>query len=322
MENILLPIPYFHTVFTTDHCINDLAYHNPEAIYNLLFESASRVLKQFGRKYLGGEIGFSGIIHTTGQRLQPHIHVHFMVTGGALIENSKGYAWKKSADDFLVPVVELAVAFRNDFCAGVLKLHQATALRLVGSCTEMDLPKLVREMLAPKWEVYIQKPVAGTGALTAYLGRYMQKTAISNRRILNLENGRVTFEYRDNKERDETQRGKVKVMTLSAVEFIHRFVRHILPQGFVRVRHFGLHASSMRLKLKLARLLLGVPDESPHLQRLELGDWLRKIGAGDALTCPFCGVGQLSLGRAFALLPGFRLWLLMLVAPVLGKEET
>ena len=154
MEALLLPIPYFHTVFTTDHRINDLAYHNPEVIYNLLFETSSRVLKQFGKQYLGGEIGFSGIIHTSGQTLQPHIHVHFMVTGGALVPTSTGYEWRKSADDFLVPVVELAVEFRNAFCAGLLKLYKAKTLRLVGSCAELDVAALVQKMLATKWEVY------------------------------------------------------------------------------------------------------------------------------------------------------------------------
>jgi hypothetical protein len=170
--------------------------------YNLLFATSSQVLKQFGRQYLGGEIGFSGIIHTGGQTLQPHIHVHDMVTGGALVASAKSYEWRKRAADFLVPVVALAVECRKAFCAGLLKLHQAQALRLVGACAELDLPALVQRMLTTKWEVYIQKPVAGSGALTAYLGRYMQKTASSNQRILKLEDGQVTFAYRDNTARD------------------------------------------------------------------------------------------------------------------------
>lgn len=330
MEGLLLPIPYFHTVFTTDHRINDLAYHNPEAIYNLLFATASGVLKAFGKKYLGGELGWSGILHTTGQSLQAHIHLHFMVTAGALVRTAAGYEWRKCADGWLFPVVELAADFRNTFCAGLLKLEQAGQLRLVGSCARLDMAKLVQEMLATKWEVYIQKPVAGNGALTAYLGRYMQRTAIGNRRLVRLADGQVTFEYRDNKERDEQNRGTLKRMTLPAVEFIHRFVRHILPQGVacpersrrVRVRHFGLHASARRLHLKVARLLLGASFELPVVPKLELGGWLSKLGLAAGLTCPHCGVGQLSLGRAFAPLLGLRLWLLTLLGwPVLGRVQ-
>ena len=155
-----------------------------------------------------------------------------MVSGGALVRTAAGYEWRASAEHFLFPVVELAAEFRQTFCEGLLKLYQKQELRLVGSCAALDVPKLVCEMLATKWEVYIEKPVAGTECLTIYLGRYLQKTAISNNRILKIEQGDVTFEYRDNRERDESQRGKLKRMTLSAVEFIHRFVRHILPQGF------------------------------------------------------------------------------------------
>lgn len=319
-ERLLLPVPYFHTVFTTDHRINDLAYHNPELIYDLLIDTASRVLKAYGRRYLGGEIGASIVLHTWGQTLQPHIHVHCMVTGGALKATEQGYEWRKSATDFLFPVVELAVDFRNAFCAGLLKLETEGKLRLVGDCAGTDVAVLVQEMLATKWEVYIQKPVAGTAALTAYLGRYMQRTAISNNRILKIENGQVTFSYRDNRERDEEERGKLKTMTLSAVEFIHRFVRHILPQGYVRVRHIGLHASAMRLKLQVARLLLHLPFALPPEQPLDLREWLGKIGIADAFRCPFCEVGQMRLGRDFAPLRGFTLWLLVLLGlPLYGE---
>ena len=230
MERVLLPVPYFHTVFTTDHRINELAYHNPEAIYNVLFASANQVLKEYGQRYLKGEIGGTVALHTWGQTLQPHLHVHCMVSGGALVRTAAGYEWRASAEHFLFPVVELAADFRQTFCEGLLKLYQKQELRLVGSCAQLDVPKLVREMLATKWEVYIEKPVAGFKSLTGYFARYLHKTAISNSRILQIENGQVTFEYRDNRERDESKRGKR--MTLSAVEFIHRFVRHILPQGF------------------------------------------------------------------------------------------
>lgn len=246
-----------------------------------------------------------------------------MVTGGALVATREGYEWRSSAEHFLFPVVELAAEFRKVFCAGLLKLYREKAIRLVGFCARLDVEKLVEEMLATKWEVYIQKPVAGTESLTMYLGRYMQKTAISNNRIVKIENGEVTFEYRDNRERDESNRGKLKRMTLTAVEFIHRFVRHILPQGFVRMRHFGLHASALRIKLRVARMLLGASFEMPPVPKLDLSEWLEKIGVSEGQKCRFCGVGVMRKGRDFAPLLGFRLWLLAFFGlAIYGVEAT
>ena len=192
------------------------------------------MLKAYGQQYLGGDIGATMVLHTWGQTLQPHLHLHCMVTGGALVRTHDGYAWRESAQNFLFPVVKLAADFRNAFCAGLLKLHRQGELRLIGHCADLDVPTLAQDMLTKAWEVYIQPPVAGTAALTAYLGRYLQRTAIGNQRIQKIADGRVTFEYRDNRARGEDNRGQLKTMTLAAVEFIHRFVRHILPQGFVR----------------------------------------------------------------------------------------
>ncbi len=320
LEALLLPVPYYHVVFTTDHALNDLAYHNPAAIYTLLFQTASQVLKAYGQEYLGGNIGASMVLHTWGQTLQPHLHLHCMVTGGALVKIVDGYAWRESAKNFLFPVVKLAADFRNAFCAGLLKLDRQGELRLIGHCAELDVPALVQTMLAKAWEVYIQQPVAGTAALTAYLGRDLQRTAISNPRIQTIADGKVTFAYRDNRERGDDNRGKLKCMTLPAVEFIHRFVRHILPSGFVRVRHLGLDASGMRLKLQCARLLLGMSFDLSKPPLLDLGDWLHQIGADDALCCPVCGVGTMQFARDFAPLRGFTLWLLLLLGlPVYGE---
>ena len=320
---LLLPVPYYHVVFTTDHALNDLAYHNPEVIYKLLFQTASQVLKAYGQQYLGGDIGATMVLHTWGQTLQPHLHLHCMVTGGALVRTHDGYAWRESAQNFLFPVVKLAADFRNAFCAGLLKLHRQGELRLIGHCADLDVPTLAQDMLTKAWEVYIQPPVAGTAALTAYLGRYLQRTAIGNQRIQKIADGRVTFEYRDNRARGEDNRGQLKTMTLAAVEFIHRFVRHILPQGFVRVRHLGLHASGMRLKLQCARLLLGLDFVLPKPPPLDLGDWLSQIGADDALRCPVCGVGTMQFARDFAPLRGFTLWMLLLLGlPVYGETAT
>lgn len=154
-----------------------------------------------------------------------------------------------------------------------------------------------------------------------YLGRYVHRTAISNHRILKLEKGKVTFEYYDNRQADATGKGSKKVMTLPAVEFIRRFLRHVLPFPYKRVRHYGLYASGNTLWRKAVGVLMGHSFEPPEAPRLELGEWLKSLGVEDAFRCPFCQTGAMRLGRDFAPIRGFALWLLaFLGVPVLGQE--
>ena len=319
----LLPVPHFHGVFTLDHLVNPLAAVNPEAIYDLLFQTANRVLKQFATKYLGGQIGMTAVLHTWGQTMQHHIHLHCMITGGALVETESGYEWRASRPGFLVPVVELSAAFRDAFCKGLLRLHKQGELRLVGECAEVDVEQLVAQMQAKKWEVYLGAPPeqAKVEDLLGYFSRYIHRTAISNRRIVKLEAGQVTFAYYDNKERDAEGQGKPKVMTLPAVEFIRRFLQHVLPFQYKRVRHFGLYASCNKLWRQAVRLLVGQRFEQPEVPKLQLGEWLQSLGIADAFRCPFCGEGTMRLGREFAPIRGFALWLLTLLGlPVFGQE--
>jgi len=261
--------------------------------------------------------------------MQHHTHLHCMITGGALVETADGYEWRASALGFLLPVVELSAAFRAQrapaFCKGLRKLHKQGELRLVGECAGVDVEQLVDAMQAKKWEVYLGAPPekAKVEDLLGYFSRYIHRTAISNRRIVKLAAGQVTFEYFDNKERDAEGQGKPKVMTLPAVEFIRRFLQHVLPFQYKRVRHFGLYASSNKLWRQAVRLLVGQRFEQPEVPKLQLGEWLQSLGITDAFRCPFCGEGTMRLGREFAPIRGFALWLLTLLGlPVLGQEAS
>ena len=321
----VLDVPHFHGVFTVDHLVNPVAYVNPEAIYDLLFRTVNRVLKGFGAKYLGGQVGVTAVLHTWGQTMQHHIHVHCMITAGALVKTGDGYEWRGSAPKFLFPVVELSATFRDEFCKGLRGLQRQKKLRLVGECADVDIEGMVKEMAVKKWEVYLGAPPANAklADLLGYLGRYVHRTAITNQRLRKFERGKVTFEYYDNRERDGEGKGEKKLMTLPAIEFIHRFLRHVLPFQYKRVRHFGLYASGNKLWRQAIRVLFGEAFAVEKAPRLQLNDWLKSIGIEEALRCPFCQQGTLRLGRDFAPLRGYVLWLLFLLGvPVFGKAAT
>jgi hypothetical protein len=222
-------------------------------------------------------------------------------------------------------VVELSAAFRDAFCKGLRRLHRQKKLRLVGECAEIDVEQLVKQMQSKKWEVYLGAPPehAKLSDLIGYLGRYVHRTAITNQRLRNIEDGQVTFEYYNNRERDAEGQGAKRVMTLPAVEFIRRFLQHVLPFQYKRVRHFGLYASGNKLWRQAVRVLLGESFEPVKAPRLQLGDWLQSLGVEDAFLCPFCQQGQLRLRHDFAPLRGWVFWLLFLLGvQVFGKEDT
>ena len=216
-----------------------------------------------------------------------------MVTGGALAQTKSGYRWRKCATGFLFPVVALAQQFRDAFCAGLRRLAQRAELRLVGACADLDVVALSQALQARKWEVYIGKPPKNhrPEQLLKYMGRYVRHTAISNPRLVALENGQVSFTYYDNRERDEAERGQPKLMTLPAVEFIRRFLTHVLPFQFKRVRHFGLYASAKRAVLGVVRSLVGPQPVAPAPAKLNLAEWLASLGQDDALRVPFVAWG-------------------------------
>ena len=306
----LLPIPYYHVVFTIDHVFNPLAAFNRKLLFNLFIDTAAQLLKEFGQKYLGGDIGFSMVLHTWGQTMQEHLHLHFIVTGGALVssphgypaDNVRGFRWQAAPHKFLFPVKLLSKEFRRRFCDGVRQLWLDGKLQTNDG--GLDVFQMLSEAQSKDWEVYIQAPLYGVEKLIEYLGLYLFRIAISNHRIVSVKGDQVTFKYFDN--RDE---GKSKLMTLSAMEFIRRFLSHVLPAHFVRIRHFGLHHGSCRAKLQQARRVLGLPFQFPAIFKLKFLDWFKQITQSDEdpRLCKFCGIGMMLPIREFGPVFGWRL---------------
>jgi len=241
-EEDLLPVGYFHLVFTLPHALNPLAMSQPKLIYGLLFKVAWQTMKQFATdpKHLGAETGMTAILHTWGQNLSLHPHLHCIVPAGGLTASNK---WKsaKSKGKFLFPVKAMSKVFRAKF---------AKALRKEARERQIDLkPSLFQQLFAKKWVIYAKSPFGGPKQVLEYLGRYTHKVAISNHRIKKIDTQTITFSYKDYK-----HGGKYKSLSLQKQEFIRRFALHILPKAFVRIRHYGLLASRAKAKkLQIAR---------------------------------------------------------------------
>ena len=287
-EVVLLPAPYFHVVFTVDHLVNEVVSANRRLIYNLLFEAAPQTLKAYGQRYLGGEVGITAVLHTWGQKLDRHVHLHCVVTGGAL--SADGERWQGCVGRFLFPIVALSAAYRDRFCQGLRGLIERGEVQVVGQQTKADMNRKVEQMAAKAWQVYANY-FEGPQPVYEYLSRYVHQVALSNYRIVNIGGGKVTFTYRDNHDKDPvTGQGKEKTLSLGAVEFIRRFLWHVLPARFVRIRHYGLHHSSARKgKLSRCRALLGLEPALPPLRELGLREWLETfIPQAELDRCPFC----------------------------------
>ncbi|MCJ7432651.1 MAG: IS91 family transposase [Anaerolineales bacterium] len=307
----LLPIPYFHVVFTIDHVFNLLVWRNQEALYAFLIRIAVQILKEYGRKYLGGEMGFTLVLHTWGQTMTEHPHLHFIVTGGALVSTPNGYRWQPSKRKFLFDAPQLSKDFRHLFCEGLRKLSQTESLDTNEG--QLDVAQMLAAAEAKNWEVFIQPPIYGVEKLLEYLGRYVFRIAISNHRIVSVTRTTVTFTYYDNHDKSEIK--PLKKMTLSTMEFMRRFLLHVLPNHFVRIRHYGLHQGSCRKKLQIARRLLGLPAELPVIAKLKLLDWLKKIlkTEEDPRLCPVCHKGIMLPVREFGPMSGWRANLLAII---------
>jgi hypothetical protein len=313
----MLPIGYYHVVFTIDHGLNEIVWWNQKQMYGLLFRVVAKLLQAYGKAYLGGEVGFTMVLHTWGQVMQAHPHLHVIYTGGALEQTERGaYGWKSSGETFLFPVVKLSADFRAAYCKGARKLQRKGKLvekkRVGPELVDLEIEKRLEAAESQAWEVYIQKPRDGTENLVAYLGKYVFRTAMSNHRIVSSGQGEVEFTYYDNRDG-----GQQKVMKLSAVEFIRRLLQHVLPPRFHRVRHYGLHHSSQRQKLEIARSLLGLSAELPEIKKLSMVAWVQEVLEleTDPRLCPQCGKGLLESIRKIG---PIKEWQLRLV-PVLGK---
>jgi len=281
----LLPVPYFHVVFTLPHALNRLAQHEPRVIYHLLFQAAAETLQTFARdpQHLGGDLGITAILHTWGQNLSQHIHLHCLVTGGALAP--EGARWIPSHKHFLFPVRALSKVFRAKYLDA---LQQAFDQRRLP--TEPNAPDLLPALRRRPWVVYAKQPFAGSEQVLQYLGRYTHRIALSNDRIIDFRDGVVRFRWRDSADGHQS-----KVMTLPAEEFLRRFLLHVLPSGFMRIRHFGLLANRHRKqKLQRCRALLSQPPP-PEPAQETVHAMVKRLTGLDLSVCPFCQKGTMRI---------------------------
>jgi len=300
----LLPVPYFHVVFTLPEELAHLALQNKRVTYNLLFQSAAQTLLQLAAdpKHLGAQIGFLAVLHTWSQQLRHHPHLHCVVPGGGLALDGQG--WVSCREDFFLPVKVLSRLFRRRFREQLGRLFAQGKLSLHGSLTKLNDPVAFQRFLhnlgRKEWVVYAKPPFGGPQQVLDYLGRYTHRVAISNHRLRKLEHGQVTFSWRDYRHGQ-----RQRLLTLTAEEFIRRFLLHTLPRGFQRLRHFGLLSNRARVtNLARCRQFLGVAQQpataslcAPQPDAASLFQTL----TGDSLTrCPACQQAQLRRGEAFA----------------------
>ena len=289
----LLPVPYCHVVFTLPEPLTALALQNPQLVYGLLFRAVSQTLLEIAAdpRRLGARIGFLAVLHTWSQNLLGHPHIHCVVPAGGLAPG--GSRWIHCRRKFFLPVKVLSRMFRGKFRALLRDAFAGGKLQFHGKLISLQQPARFHAWLRPlkdiEWVVYAKPPFGGPEYVLKYLARYTHRVAISNGRLLRLENGQVTFRWRDSKDNNQ-----IKAMTLDAVEFIRRFLLHILPSGFVKIRHFGFLSSRCRTAaLALCRERLPQPaapaDRAPTL-RVEQQCAIER-------RCPVCGIGKLHIRR-------------------------
>jgi putative transposase/transposase-like zinc-binding protein len=260
-EAELLPVPYFHVVFTLPAEIADIAYQNKAVVYDLLFKASSETVLTIAAdpEHLGARIGITAVLHTWGSTMTHHPHVHMIVPGGGIALDGK--RWLSCRPRFLLPVPVLAKLFQGLMLAKLVAAHKAGQLKFFGHHARLAERKAFAAYLAPlrntKWHVYAKPPFGGPEAVLAYLSRYTHRVAIANSRLIAFDEDGVTFSYKDYR---ADGRARYKRMTLATSEFIRRFLIHVLPKGFHRIRHYGLFASGVRAdNIARARELLAVP---------------------------------------------------------------
>jgi len=301
----LLPVEYFHVVFTVPEQIAQIAFHNQETVYNILFRATADTLLTIAGdpKHLGAHIGFFTILHTWGQNLLHHPHLHCVVPGGGLSPDHE--RWVSCLPGFFLPVRVLSRLFRRLFLQALQQAFDHCELNFFGALENLRDLAAFTDFLAPlrdaEWVVYAKPPFGGPQQVLEYLGRYTHRVAISNQRLLSLSDGQVTFQWKDYRN-DHKQ--TAKAMTVQADEFIRRFLIHTLPSGFQRIRHFGLMANCHRKdKLELCRRLLIVPITALLPQPAECRQMLEAIVQQLVIRCPRCLIGAMV---RIAVLPHYR----------------
>jgi Putative transposase/Transposase zinc-binding domain len=298
-EREVLDVEYFHVVFTLPHELAPLALQNRRVVYGMLFRAASETLLTIARdpKHLGAEIGCLALLHTWGQNLLAHPHLHCVIPGGGLSLDSDDQHWVSCRDGFFLPVRVLARMFRGKFLALLLRAFEQQRLEFHGRLRELHHPKAWEDWLEPlrnkHWVVYAKPPFGGPTQVLKYLARYTHRVAIANQRILSCEGGQVRFIWKD-----YAHGNRKRIMTLDAVEFLRRFLLHVLPKGFMRIRYYGFLANRNRAKkLALVRRLIRDQNSSSEIDTLP-GDpapplHTSGVSSDDFDLCPQCKNGRL-----------------------------
>jgi hypothetical protein len=300
----LLPVEYFHVVFTVPEPIANLAFYNKEVVYDILFRATAETLLTIAGdpQRLGVEIGFFAVLHSWGQNLHFHPHLHCVVPGGGL--SPDGERWIPARRKFLLPVKVLSRLFRRLLLEALQKAYAEGKLQFFGDLEALRDPAAFARFLAPlekmEWVVYAKAPFGGPQHVLEYLGRYTHRVAISNSRLLALEDDRVSFAWKDYRAPQQPH----KVMTVSAEEFIRRFLQHALPSGFQRIRYYGFLANCHRAaKLNLCRQLCATPGSGLLPRPTDYGGLYAALTGGNLRRCPHCGIGTLA---RFLVLPPSR----------------
>jgi Putative transposase/Transposase zinc-binding domain len=281
----VLPVPYFHLVFTLPHALNGLIAAAPRRLYETLFAAVAATLNEFAgnRRHLGGVPAFSLVLHTWKQDLGRHVHLHALIAGGALAPSGEWIAPKKG---FLFPVRALSAVFRGKFVAALEALR--AACRWPASvAANADWQRLRQRLYAHPWVVYAKQPLGGAEAVLDYLARYTNRVAISNERIVGIDGNEVLLRVRA-----DGESGKKRTLRLAGTEFIDRFLQHVLPCGFKRIRHYGLLSPARKkIGLAAARVALGTPSPQPAVIE-SVAAFLRRVLTIEYARCPHCASGQ------------------------------
>lgn len=299
----LLPVRYFHIVLTLPDDLNPLALVNQRVIYRILFRAGSETLLELGRdaKHLGGEIGVLTALHTWGQNLLDHPHLHCIVTGGGLSDDGQQWVLPKKAKKkngkrkkFFIHVNVISDLFKKKFLAYLQEAYDDDELKFVGKTAALESPEAFKELkarlYAKKWVTYCKAPFGGPEQVLNYLAGYTHRVAISNHRLIKIEEGKVVFKWRDYRD------GKTKVMRLEAFEFIRRFLLHVLPGNFYKIRYYGIWSSRNRkTKLKRCQEILGAAtaQQAPSTPAFNWEEWLFELTGIDPRLCPKCGKGRM-----------------------------
>jgi len=288
----ILHAPYFHNVFTLPKELHPLIYQNQELLYNLMYKAVAQTLMELSQddKYLGAQIGFFSLLHTWSQDLHYHPHIHTVVLAGGLTNKNQ---WRSGSKKFFIPVKVLSRMFRGKFLCSLKQYYHEKLLVFYGNTRQYEEPKLFKKLLAQcydkNWYSYTKRTFSGPLAVVKYLGKYTHRIAIANTRIVAMNEDTVTFNVKDRK--NSNQLKKVK---LSGVEFIRRFLMHVLPKGFVKIRHYGLLANrNKKTKLELSRKLTGSPIYKALFEGLGTVEILSIIIGKDITVCSECGKGTL-----------------------------